>query len=229
MPIQDPDWIIPASIPFEDLKAKDLEECVYWLLDAMGAQDIEWRVGSSGGGASDGGRDLEAKILMPSPDGDLSPKLFWFECKGRKGTLEPEAVKYAAANALGHGHVQVLVIVTNTTFSNPTVDWATAWNTTHPRPQLQLWDRTKLEQLISRQPSVALRLFTQSLSLQGRLQAMSSRFWNRLEYAPTKVLEDVWADRASVDIGPLERFALIVNECANRTLENRPWGRFCLT
>ncbi|MEX6664792.1 restriction endonuclease [Pseudomonas sp. W2-17] len=224
MPTEEIDWVIPASIPFEDLKARDLEECVYWLLEAMGAQDIEWRVGGSGGGASDGGRDLEAKILVPSPDGDLSPKLFWFECKGRKGTLEPEAVKNAAVNAMGYEQVEILVVVTNTTFSNPTVDWAKHWNRSHSRPQIQLWDSTKLEQLISRQPSVALRLFNESLSLQGRLQAMSSRFWNRLEFAPAKVLEDLWSEKESVEIGPLERFALIVNECANRTLEQRPWG-----
>jgi hypothetical protein len=224
MPAEEIDWVIPASIPFEDLKAHDLEECVYWLLEAMGAQDIEWRVGGSGGGASDGGRDLEAKILVPSPDGDLSPKLYWFECKGRKGTLEPEAVRYAAVNAMAYEQVEILVVVTNTTFSNPTVDWAKSWNQSHSRPQIQLWDRTKLEQLISRQPSVALRLFNESLSLQGRLQAMNSRFWNRLEFAPAKVLEDLWVERASVEIGPLERFALIVNECANRTLEQRPWG-----
>jgi hypothetical protein len=30
-------WILPASIPFADLEVKDLEECVYWLLDAMGS------------------------------------------------------------------------------------------------------------------------------------------------------------------------------------------------
>lgn len=57
MASDDPEWIIPSSIPFDDLKGKDLEECVYWLLDAMGAQDIEWRIGGSGGGAADGGRD----------------------------------------------------------------------------------------------------------------------------------------------------------------------------
>lgn len=224
MPTEEIDWVIPASIPFEDLKARDLEECVYWLLEAMGAQDIEWRVGGSGGGASDGGRDLEAKILVPSPDGDLSPKLYWFECKGRKGTLEPEAVKNAAVNAMAFEQVEIIVVVTNTTFSNPTIDWVKSWNRSHGRPQIQLWDRTKLEQLISRQPSVALRLFNESLSLQGRLQAMSSRFWNRLEFAPAKVLEDLWIEKESVEVGPLERFALIVNECANRTLEKRPWG-----
>jgi hypothetical protein len=54
------EWILPASIPFADLKGKDLEESVYWLLDAMGAKDLEWCTGGTGGGAADGGRDLEA-------------------------------------------------------------------------------------------------------------------------------------------------------------------------
>jgi hypothetical protein len=54
----DKDWVIPAHIPFEKLKKKDLEECVYWLLDGMGARDLAWRKGGTGHGASDGGRDL---------------------------------------------------------------------------------------------------------------------------------------------------------------------------
>lgn len=82
MNITEPEWVVPASIPFDELKAKDLEECVYWLLDAMGAQDIEWRVGGEGGGAADGGRDIEAKILAQTDEGDLSPQTWWFECKG---------------------------------------------------------------------------------------------------------------------------------------------------
>ncbi|WP_186157263.1 hypothetical protein [Burkholderia gladioli] len=58
-------WVLPAAIPFEKLKSKDLEECVYWLLDAMGAKDLEWRTGGTGGGAADGGRDLEAHFFEP--------------------------------------------------------------------------------------------------------------------------------------------------------------------
>jgi hypothetical protein len=50
----DKDWVIPAHIPFEKLKKKDLEECVYWLLDGMGARDLAWRKGGTGHGASDG-------------------------------------------------------------------------------------------------------------------------------------------------------------------------------
>jgi len=47
--------VLPAAIPFTTLKRNDLEECVFWLLDAMGAKDLEWRLGGIGGGASDGG------------------------------------------------------------------------------------------------------------------------------------------------------------------------------
>jgi hypothetical protein len=54
------EWVLPASIPFADLKGRDLEECVYWLFDAMGAKDLEWRTGGSGGGAPDGPSDREA-------------------------------------------------------------------------------------------------------------------------------------------------------------------------
>ncbi|WP_095064605.1 restriction endonuclease [Pseudomonas sp. Irchel s3f19] len=222
MASDDPEWIIPSSIPFDELKGKDLEECVYWLLDAMGAQDIEWRIGGSGGGAADGGRDLEAKILVPSADGDLSPKTYWFECKGRSKTVESEVVKQAAFNALAFD-VDVVVVVTNSTFTNPTADWVKSWNCKYAM-QVQLWDKTKLERLLSKQPRAVLRLFGQSLSLAGRLQALSSRFWNRFEYSPSSTLEVLWERQHEITIGPLERFALIANECATETLEQRPWA-----
>ena len=62
----DKQWVLPASIPFADLKRRDLEECIYWLFDAMGAKDLEWRTGGSGDGAPDGGRDLEATSIRPA-------------------------------------------------------------------------------------------------------------------------------------------------------------------
>ncbi len=56
------------------MKGRDLEECVYWLLDAMGAKDLEWRTGGKGGGAADGGRDLEANFYTPGVDGEVEAK-----------------------------------------------------------------------------------------------------------------------------------------------------------
>ncbi len=62
---------IPTEIPWQDLKGKDLEELLYWLFDAMGAKELEWRIGGSGSGTSDQGRDLELSFYVSTPDGDL--------------------------------------------------------------------------------------------------------------------------------------------------------------
>ena len=216
-------WIVPTAIPFADLKARDLEECIYWLFDALGAKDLEWRTGGSGGGAADGGRDLEATFFVPAPDGEMEAERWWIECKGRRGTLEAEAVKNAVVNA-APADLESLVIVTNTTFSNPTRDWVKAWQTEHPRPRIKLWDKDVLERQLSRHPSVVLRLFAEALSTAGQLEALRERFWNRLEYTAPITLENIWANRASLAIGPLERMALIINEFGHGSINARPWA-----
>lgn len=219
-----PDWVLSASIPFSDLQARDLEECVYWLFDSLGARDLEWRTGGSGGGVADGGRDLEVTFYVPSPDGEMEEERWWVECKGRSGTLEANAVKSAVNGTTAPADLACLVIVTNTTFSNPTRDWVKAWQATHPRPKIKLWDHTTLERQLSRHPDVVLRLFAEALSTSGQLQALRERFWNKLEYTPPNTLRQLWSEREALDIGPLERMALIANEFAHGNIEQRPWG-----
>lgn len=224
MAADDPEWVLPAGIPFAELKARDLEECVYWLMDAMGARDLEWRTGGAGGGAADGGRDLEATIYVPSPDGEMDAQRWWIECKGRTGTVEPDQVKAAVNNALGQGDLAYLVVVTNTTFSNPTRDWVRQWQLTHPRPRVRLWDRDTLERLLSKHPAVVLRLFSEALSPVGLLKATQERFWNKLEYTPVRALMSFWVAREIIEIGAIERFALIANEMAHGSIADRPWA-----
>lgn len=167
---------------------------------------------------------LEAVFYVPSPDGEMEPQRWWIECKGRKGTVEADAVKSAVNNALARSDLAYLVIVTNTTFSNPTRDWVKTWQASHPRPRVKLWDQTSLERLLSRQPSVVLRLFAQALSPAGRLEAARERFWNKLEYTPIGALREFWAARQTLTIGSLERFALITNEFAHGSIVQRPWA-----
>lgn len=219
-----PKWVLPASIPFVTLKGRDLEECVYWLFDALGAKDLEWRTGGTGGGAADGGRDLEATFYVPSPDGEMEAQSWWIECKGRSGTLEPDAVKTACLNAMARQNLDVLVIVTNTDFSNPTRDWVKTFQAGYDRPKIKLWDQATLERQLSRHPSVVLRLFADALSVAGRLEALRERFWNRLEYGNLKALEDIWPERDTLGIGPLDRVALITNEFARGSIVERPWA-----
>jgi hypothetical protein len=218
------EWVLPASIPFDGLKGRDLEECVFWLLDAMGAKDLEWRTGGSGGGAADGGRDLEAHFYTPGADGELEAQKWWVECKGRKGTVEPDEVKSAVNNALAIAGLDCVVIATNTQFSNPTRDWVKNWQAKHHRPKVKLWDRSQLERYLSRHPEVVLRLFSEALSIQGRFQAMESHFWNKFEYVTPGALAAIWKARSEIDVSAMGIFAAAVNEFANGSIIHRPWG-----
>ena len=218
------EWVLPASIPFANLKRRDLEECVYWLLDAMGAKDLEWRTGGSGDGAADGGRDLEAHFFTPGADGEIESQKWWIECKGRAGTVESSEVKSAVNNALAIDGLDYVVIATNTQFSNPTRDWIKEWQLKHPRPKVKLWDHSQLERYLSRHPDVVLRLFSEALSSQGRFQAMESRFWNKLEFVTPKGLTDLWKVRDKIEPTAMGFFAAVVNEFANGNITHRPWG-----
>lgn len=218
------EWLFPAAIPFEDLKAKDLEECVYWFLDAMGAKDLEWRTGGTGAGAADGGRDLEAHFFVPDETGEISSQTWWVECKGRKGTVEASEVKSAVNNALAYEGLDRLVIASNTQFSNPTIDWVKDWQKKFPKPIIDLWDKAHLERYLSRHPEVVLRLFSEALSMDGRLQALDSRFWNKFEFVNARTLSDIWKAKDDLKISHSGLFALIANEFANGEITHRPWG-----
>jgi hypothetical protein len=218
------EWVLPASIPFAELKRRDLEECVYWLLDAMGAKDLEWRTGGSGSGAADGGRDLEAHFYAPGADGEIESQKWWIECKGRKGTVEPDEVKSAVNNALAIDGLDYVVVATNTQFSNPTRDWVKTWQATHPCPKVKLWDHAQLERYLSRHPDVVLRLFSEALSPEGRFQAIESRFWNKIEFVSSTALADLWGRRETLQLTAMGLFAAVVNEFANGNIAHRPWG-----
>jgi len=217
-------WVLPAAIPFAELKSRDLEECVYWLLDAMGAKDLEWRTGGTGGGAADGGRDLEARFYTPTADGEIEAQSWWIECKGRTGTVEPDHVKSAVTNAMAREGLDYIVIATNTQFSNPTRDWVREWQAKHPRPKIKLWDQAQLERYLSQHPDVVLRLFSEGLSLDGRFKAMEVRFWNKLEFVTPKTLADLWERRGEVEFTAMGIFAAIVNEFAHGSIVMRPWA-----
>lgn len=62
---------MPSNLPWDELTAETLEELIFWLMDAIGAKDLEWRKGGKGITNSDGGRDIQATFHVPSPDGEF--------------------------------------------------------------------------------------------------------------------------------------------------------------
>jgi hypothetical protein len=177
-----------------------------------------------GGGAADGGRDLEAHFLTPTPDGEIVQQKWWVEAKGRSGTVNPIDVKAAVLGAGNRPDLDVLIVATNTTFSNPTRDWVSNWQSQHPRPVIRLWERSRLEKLLSEYPSVVVRLFSKALSKQGRLEVIRYRVWNFASLASNEQLLQIWRNHDGLNWSPRTLFAVIASEFANGDINQRPWG-----
>jgi len=217
------DLVLPTQIPWKTLKGKDLEECLYWLIDSIGGKELEWRLGGEGDGAPDQGRDLEAIFHKDEPDGEISRQKWWIEAKGRTATVAATSVKESILNASGKKELDVLVIATNTTFSNPTRDWVKEWQLNHPRPIIHLWDKHNLERLFSRHPEAVIRLSMDALTPQGRLEVAKSRFWNYSMYSDRPTLEYLWQHRVELELDYPKFLAIFISEIANGNIMNRPW------
>ncbi|GAT69007.1 hypothetical protein PS9374_04672 [Planomonospora sphaerica] len=196
---------------------------MFSLLSSMGAVDLAWRKGGVGGGAADGGRDLEAKFPRSTPDGDFELESWWIESKGREGSVEADAVKSAIINASGYQDVDVIVIVTNTQFTNPTRDWVSEWSRTHPRPRIRLWDRPRLQILIEKHPLAAARIMPSILDDDERIETLANQFW---EAGRIPLIEDAsyfWNKTHA--IASMDAITcMVAAEVIYGDLGDRPWG-----
>lgn len=218
------DLVIPSQIPWDEIKGKDLEELLYWLFDSMGAKDLEWRKGGKGGGTSDQGRDLECTFYTSSPEGDLTQQKWWIEAKGRTATVDPTDIKESVLNVTGMDDVDVLVIATNSQFSNPTRDWIRKWQEKHKRPVVKLWERSSLERLASKHHLAVIRLYSKALSPQGKLEVARTKLWNYASFTDKPILEELWKNRENLTITHESLFALIASEMANGDIVKRSWA-----
>lgn len=216
--------ILPSEIPWKHYVGEPLEELLYWLCDALGATDLQWRAGSATGTSRDRGRDLEATFHVPMVDGELEAQCWWIQAKGRSGTVPPQAVRDAAVEVRAHDRVDVLVIATNSRFSNDTRDWVAEFQTAHRRPLLRLWDREALERMVVKHPSVVARVAPEALSLAGQLEVAGSMFWDRQQLPTQGQLDVFWNDRNELSIDDRVLLALVVGDAAAGRLVHHPWG-----
>jgi hypothetical protein len=220
----DDSLFLPTEIPWKDLKGKELEELLYWLFDAMGAKDLEWRIGGTNSGTADQGRDLELSFYSSSPDGELVRQKWWVEAKGRKRTVEPEEVKSAVLNVAGKSGIDVMVVATNSAFSNPTRDWVKEWQQKNPLPKIKLWERTELENYCSKHPIAVIRVFRHALNPAGKLAVLTTKLWDYSAFTDEFTLKELWKERERLKINFKELVALIACELANGDIMARSWG-----
>lgn len=115
------------------------------------------------------------------------------------------------------------MIATNSTFSNPTRDWLTKWQTTHPRPRVKLWAREDLERLVTQHPQVAIRLFSKALSPQGQIEVMKERFWRFTHYTDAPTLSALWEVQQTLELDQQALLAATASEFANGSITDRAW------
>ncbi len=115
---------------------------------------------------------------MLSPDDEPRRERWWIECKGRGATVPKSAVINAAQNASAYAsEVDRLVIVSNSTFSNPTIDWVKAWNSSAANlPKVSLWSREKLGIQIRKYPVAAARVVPESIDPSKRVELLFAYF-----------------------------------------------------
>jgi hypothetical protein len=214
--------VVPTLIPWAEIKGEVLEELLYWLLEEYGLRDLRWRRGGATTNAGDGGRDIEG-VRYGTGGRTFKRERWWIEAKGRGTTVKKSAVQEAVHNATGLSDVDVLVIATNTQFSNPTHDWVRDWQRVHTKPRIWLWARENLEALMSEHPSAVARLFSEALSKQGQLELVQARFWRFAQFTNTQYLQRLWQDRHALRWSTEALVSVVASEAANGDLSIRSW------
>ncbi len=213
-----------TTINWDTIKPEKFEELVYFLLDDMGFKNLEWRKGGEGISATDGGRDLEAIYSNIGPGDILSVEKWWFEIKYRSKTLAPAEIQKIITNAVGRVGVDTLVIVTNGTVSNKTIDWVKEFQTNFPRPRIIVWQKHDIERILKKYPSTAMRYFPEALSVQEQLMGVANQFWNSTHFPSLNQMERFWLDRDNLTWDEYTLFPILVADNISNQVTIRKWG-----
>lgn len=213
---------LQESLDFSSINPEDFENLIFHLLDEMGFSNIQWRKGGRGNSATDGGRDLEATFWNVQPAG-ARELAYWVEVKHRSGGLEKSQVQATVLNAASVSSRDNLVIVTNSTVSNPTLDWVKEFQSSHRLPIVTIWQGHDLELLLRKNPSTLSRFLPYSLSFSGRCKVIESRFCNLVLPPSGGELEELWASREKIAQSPMLLFAACTSELAYGDVATRPW------
>jgi hypothetical protein len=220
--LKDTDFL-QENLDFSDVNPADFEKLVYHLIDEMGFSNICWRKGGEGNSATDGGRDLEATFWSVLPSGSKE-EMYWFEVKHRTNQLEKQQVQSTILNAAGNNEKDNLVIVTNKTISNPTLDWVKDFQKTHKNPNIVIWQGHDLELLLRKNPRTLARFLPTSLAFGGRCKVIESKFSNLMLLPAGGELDELWNHRNEFYENSYLGLIASISEVSYGDIEKHPWG-----
>ncbi len=214
---------LQEQLNFSDIDPVEFEKLIFHLLDEMGFSNLVWRKGGEGNSATDGGRDLEATFWTVLPAGSKEEK-YWFEVKYRSNQLEKIQVQSTVLNAAGNNSKDNVVIITNKTISNPTLDWIKEFQVTNKRPNITVWQGHDLELLLRKNPRTLARFIPSSLAFSGRCKVIESKFSNLMLFPSGGELDELWEKRHYYQENSYLTFIVCIAEVAYGNINNHPWG-----
>lgn len=214
---------LQERLDFSEINPVDFENLAFHLLDEMGFSNLIWRKGGEGNSATDGGRDLEGTYWTVLPAVSKEEK-YWFEVKYRTNQLEKTQVQSTVLNAAGNNSKDNVVIITNKTISNPTLDWIKEFQVTNKRPAVTVWQGHDLELLLRKNPRTLARFLPSSLAFSGRCKVIKSKFLNSMLLPAGSELDELWSKREEYEEDSDLTFAAVIAEIEYGDIIKHPWG-----
>jgi len=217
---------VEAPLSLAGIDPVELERLILHLLDEMGFSDLSWRKGGDGSSATDGGGDIEATHWRFDPIGPTEER-YWFEIKCRKNQLKRGVVQKTVINAC-QPNVAHVVIVTNSTVSNPCLDWTKEFQKSPNSPRVTVWQGHDLELMLRKNPRTLAEFFSDHLNAAGRLKVVESKFSNLGHLPSGPELQELWdaRDRLVHDEKHLLLLAAILGEVSTGDPARHPWGMY---
>lgn len=214
---------LQEELDFSSIDPVEFEKLVFLLIDEMGFSNIQWRKGGEGNSATDGGRDLEATFWSIQPAVSKEEK-YWFEVKYRSGQLEKSKVQNTILNASGNNSKDKLVIITNSTISNPTRDWVNEFQKNYKVPVITIWQGHDLELLLRKNPRTLSRFLPSSLAFSGRCKVIESKFINLMLLPSGSELKELWEQRLNYLENDFLTLSSVLAEVSYGNVVDYPWG-----
>lgn len=212
-------------LQFADMDPVEFERLIFYLMSEMGFKDIVWRKGGEGNSATDGGRDLEARYWNFTPLGTVEEN-YWIEVKYRKRQLEKSVVHDVILNSQANKNIDHLIIVTNSTISNPTLDWIKNFQEKHERPLITIWQGHDLELLLRENPRTLAQFFSKIIAFSGKSKSMISGFLNLFRLPSNQDLYELWQKKDLIieKEDYLLLLAAVIAELSHGDINTRKWG-----